>query len=148
MATWAEFAQSSPRIAGRGEKLFGHGVAFIATVAHDRSARVHPFTPLIEGGRLLALIAKHTAKYGNLLRDERCAIHAVLGESDEEFMLIARAVVSDDWSTRLQAAAAARRINMTSANDVAFEIHIDRAHWAIWRGLGTPDIHRESERWP
>jgi hypothetical protein len=148
MATWAEFAQASPRLAEHGERLFGVGVAYIGTIARDSSPRVHPFTPLIEGGRLLALIARHTVKYGNLLRDPRCSVHAMLGDSDEEFMFIGRAVSSDDPATRMQAAVAARRINMTSTNDVAFEFFPEHVHWAIWKGLGTPGIHRESERWP
>ena len=71
----------------------------------------------------------------------------MLGESDEEFMIVGRAVTSDDWATRMQAAVAARRINMTSKNDVAFEFMIERAHWAIWEGLGTPDIHRVAKKW-
>ena len=123
------------------------GVAYIATTAKDGSARVHPFTPLIGGGRLLAFIGKHTVKYGNLRRDSRCAIHAVLGKDDEEFMIIGRAVVSNDWATRMQAAIEARKINMTSKNDVTFEFMIERVHWAIWEGLGTPDIRRRAERW-
>ncbi len=148
MVTWSEFAHASPRLAEHGERLLGVGVAYIATVARDGSPRIHPFTPLLEGGRLLGLIAKHTVKYGNLLRDPRCSIHAVLGDSDEEFMIIGRALPSDDPATRMQAAIAARRINMTSTNDVAFEFFLERVHWAIWRGLGTPNIHRESDRWP
>ena len=108
---------------------------------------MHPFTPLIGDGRLLAFVGKHTAKYRNLLREPRCAIHAMLGKDDEEFMLIGRAVVSDDWATRMQAAIEARKINMTSKNDVAFEFMIERVHWAIWEGLGTPDIRRRAERW-
>jgi hypothetical protein len=147
MATWGEFASAAPRLAERGAKLLGVGVAFMATTARDGSPRVHPFTPLISDGRLLTFIGKHTVKYGNLLRDPRCAVHAVLGNSDEEFLLLGRAAISDDWGTRVQAAVAARAINMTSKNDVAFELMIERAHWAVWRGLGTPDIHREAERW-
>jgi len=147
VGTWGEFAAASPALGERGAGLLGVGVAYIATTAKDGSARLHPFTPLIGGGRLLALIAKHTVKYENLLRDPRCAIHAVLGADDEEFMLLCRAVVSDDWATRMQAAIAAKKINMTSKNDVAFEFSIERAHWAIWEGLGTTDIRRRSERW-
>ena len=122
-------------------------MAYIATTARDGSARVHPFTPLIGGGRLLACIGKHTVKYGNLVREPRCAIHAMLGKDDEEFMIIGRAVVSDDWATRMQAAIEARKINMTGKNDVAFEFMIERVHWAVWEGLGTPDIRRRAERW-
>jgi hypothetical protein len=108
---------------------------------------VHPFTPLIGGGRLLTLIGRHTVKYHNLLRDPRHCVHAFLGESDEEFLLIGRAVVSDDWATRIQAAIEARKINMTSQNDVAFELSVERVHWAVWEGLGTPDIRRRARRW-
>lgn len=148
MANWAQFAEDSPALAERGASLLGVGVAYIATTAKDGSPRVHPFTPLIGGGgRLLAFIGKHTVKYGNLLRDPRCAIHAMLGKDDEEFMLMARAVVSDDWATSMQAAIEARKINMTSRNHVPFEFMIERVHWAIWEGLGTPDIRRRAERW-
>lgn len=134
-------------LAERGSCLLGVGVAYIATTTKDGSARVHPFTPLIGGGRLLAFVGKHTVKYGNLLREPRCAIHAMLGEDDEEFMIIGCAVVSDDWATSMLAAIEARKINMTSRNHVPFEFMIERVHWAVWDGLGTPDIRRRAERW-
>jgi len=147
VATWAQFAAAAPGLAEHGERLVGVGVAFIATTARDGSPRVHPFTPLIGGGRLLAFIGKHTVKYGNLLRDPRYAIHAMIGKDDEEFMIIGRAVISDDWATRMQAAVEARKISMTSSNDVAFEFMIERVHWAVWEGLGTANIRRRAERW-
>jgi len=96
---------------------------------------------------LLAFMGKHTVKYGNLLRDPRYSIHDVLGDSDEEFMIIGRAVVSDDWATGIQAAVEARKINMTSRNHVAFEFMVERVHWAVWEGLGTPDIRRVARSW-
>jgi hypothetical protein len=135
-------------MAGRGERLLSVGLAYIGTTAKDGSPRVHPFTPLIGGGRLLAFIARHTVKYGNLLRDPRCAIHAVLGENDEEFMIICRAVVSDDWATAMQGAIEAQKISMTSQDHVPFEFMVERVHWAVWEGLGTPNISRRAERWP
>ena len=46
-------------------------------------------------------------KYRNLLRDPRYALHAVLGESDEEFLVSGRAAVADDWASRILAAAEA-----------------------------------------
>ena len=104
-------------------------------------------TPLIAGGRLLAFVAVHTVKYRCLLRDPRYALHAVLGESDEEFLVTGRAGVADDWASRILAAEAAQRIGMTSRDDVLFEFHIERAHWAVWDGLGTPDISRRAKSW-
>ena len=148
MTSWGEFAAAAPELAERGAELLGVGVAFIATTVRDGSPRVHPLTPLIGGGRLLALIDKHTVKYRNLSRDPRYAIHAVLGQNDEEFMIIGRAALSDDWATRMQAAIEARKISMTSRNDVAFEFMVERAHWAVWEGLGTPEIRRVAKRWP
>jgi len=147
MVTWGEFARAAPSLAERGSRRLAVGVAYIATTAKDGSPRVHPFTPLIGGGRLLAFIGKHTVKYGNLLRDPRYGIHAVLGKDDEEFMIIGRGIVCDDWSTSIQAAVEARKINMTSRDHVPFEFMIERVHWAVWEGLGTPDIRRRSERW-
>jgi len=147
MATWGEFAAAAPEIAERGARRLAIGYAFIATTARDGSPRVHPMTPLIGGGRLLAFVATHTVKYRTLLRDPRYALHAVLGDSDEEFFVTGRAVVSDDWASRMQGAAAAREIGMTSRDDVLFEFHIERAHWAVWDGLGTPDIRRRAESW-
>jgi hypothetical protein len=147
LATWGEFADAAPSLAERAARLLSVGVAYIATTAKDGSPRVHPFTPLIGGGRLLSFIAIHTVKYGSLLRDPRYAIHAMLGKDDEEFMIIGRAVVSDDWATSMLAAVEARKINMTSKDHVPFEFMIDRVHWAVWEGLGTPDISRRAERW-
>ena len=147
MATWAEFASAAPEMAERGAKRFGIGVAYVATTSGDGAPRVHPMTPLVAGGRLLAFVAVHTVKYRNLLRDSRYALHAVLGESDEEFLVTGRAVVADDWASRILAAEAAQRIGMTSHDDVLFEFHIERAHWAVWDGLGTPDISRGAKSW-
>ena len=147
MATWAEFAAAAPETAERGARRLGIGYAFIATTGRDGAPRVHPVTPLIAGGRLFVFVAVDSVKYSNLLRDPRYALHAVLGESDEEFLITGRAAVSDDWASRMLAAAAARAIGMTSRDDVLFEFHIERAHWAVWDGLGTPDISRRAKRW-
>ena len=147
MATWGEFARAAPEIAERGAHRLAVGVAYIATTARDGAPRVHPVTPLIGAGRLLVFVATHTVKYPNLRRDARYALHALPGKDDEEFLVTGRAVVADDWASRILAAAEARRIGMTSKDDVLFELHIERAHWAVWDGLGTPDIRRTAERW-
>jgi len=146
--SWGEFAAAAPAIAERGERLLAHGIAYMATTNRDGAPRVHPFTPLISGGRLLAFIGVHTVKYANLRRVGRYAVHAALGDDDEEFLIIGRAVESNDWASQILAAAAAREIGMTSKEHVLFELRIERAHWAVWEGLGTPDIRRRAERWP
>ncbi len=147
MATWGEFAEAAPEMAEKGRRRLAIGVAYIATVTRDGAPRVHPVTPLIGGGRLLAFVGLSTVKYVNLGRDGRYALHAALGKDDEEFLIIGRAVVADDWASRILAAVEAKRIGMTSKDDVLFEFMVERAHWAIWEGLGTPDIRRIAKRW-
>lgn len=147
MATWGEFAAAAPDLAARGAERLGTGIAYIATLARDGSPRVHPVTPLIAEGRLLIFAGKKTVKRYALLRDPRYALHAVYGKDDEEFLVAGRAVESDAWASRMLAAAAARRIGMTSQDDVLYELHIEFAHWAVWEGLGTPDINRRAKRW-
>ena len=148
MVSWSEFAAAAPEMAQRGAERFGVGVAYLATTAKDGAPRVHPVTPLIADWRLCAFIAVATPKYHNLRRDGRCALHAVLGQDDEEFVVTGRAVVANDWASRLLAAVEARKIGMTSKDDVLHEFHIERAHWAIWQGLGTPEIRVVRKHWP
>ena len=148
MATWEQFARAAPELAELGARRFAVGVAYLATSGGDGRPYIHPVTPLIAGGRLFVFVALRTPKERNLLRDGRYAMHAVLGNDDEEFLIMGRAVPADDWATRLLAAAEAAKIGMTSKDDVLFEFHIERAHWAVWEGLGTPNIRRISRRWP
>ena len=147
MLNWAQFEEAAGEIAGRGRALFSIGYAFIATTASDGAPRVHPVTPLINGGRLFVFVAKHTAKYPNLIRDGRYAMHALLGESDEEFLIYGRAMPADDAEADRLAWEAARAIGMTSKNHRLMEFLIDRAHWAVWEGLGTNDIRRVAKAW-
>lgn len=123
-------------------------MAYIATTGQDGRPFVHPVTPLIAGGRLFVFVALGTPKERNLRRDGRYAMHAILGKDDEEFAINGRAVVSDDPASRALAHEAAQAIGMTTKNDVLMEFMVERAHWAIWEGLGTPDIRRNARRWP
>jgi hypothetical protein len=148
MAAWAEFVAAAPELSERGAERFGHGVAWLATASADGRPYVHPVTPLIAGGRLFVFVALGTPKERNLRRDGRYAMHAVLGQDDEEFLIAGRAVVADDTASRALAKAAADAIGMTSKDDVLMEFLIERAHWAVWEGLGTPAIRRVAKRWP
>ncbi len=147
MANWREFAGSAPEIAKKGASRFGVGLAMIATTGKDGRPYVHPVVPLIAEGRLFVFVRLDTPKERNLRRDGRYAMHAMPGKDDEEFLIFGRAVVSDDAESRVLAHKAAEAIGMTTKNDVLMEFMIERAHWAIWEGLGTSDIRRVSEHW-
>jgi hypothetical protein len=62
-------------------------------------------------------------------------------------LIVGRAVLSDDWATQMRGAVEARKINMTSRNHAAFEFMLERVHWAVWEGLGTPEIRRVAKAW-
>jgi hypothetical protein len=148
MATWAEFEQATPEIAAVGLRLFRqHGLAYLATAGEDGRPYVHPVVPLIAEGRLFVFVALGTPKERNLRRDGRYAMHAVVGKEDEEFLIWGRAAISDNEASPALARRAADEIGMTSKDDVLMEFHIERAHWATWKGLGTPDIRRTAKRW-
>ncbi len=147
MLTWRQFEEAAPDLAERGSKLLGVGHAFIATTARDGSPRVHPLTPLLAGGRLLSFVAKHTVKYRTLERDARYAMHAPLGDRDEEFLIRGRVVAADDPESEALAWEAARAIGMTSSNHVVREFLVEQAHWAYWEGLGTGKPRRVAKSW-
>jgi len=147
MASWAEFAAASPEIADRGARRFAVGVAYIATVSSNCRPQLHPVTPLIAEGRLFVFVALNTPKERSLRRDGFYAMHAVLGKDDEEFLISGRAAVADDAPSRSLAHKAAEAIGMTTKDDVLMEFMVEHAHWAVWEGLGTPNIRKRSERW-
>ncbi len=147
MASWAEFAAAAPEIAERGAKRFSVGVAYIATTGADGRPQLHPVTPLIADGRLLVFVALGTPKERSLRRDGRYAMHAILGKDDEEFRISGRAIITDDPDSRALAYKAAEAIGMTTKDDVLMEFMIARAHWAVWDGLGTPNISKRSQSW-
>ncbi len=120
----------------------------MGTTSRTGGPRVHPVTPLINGARLFVFVGKHTVKFQNLRRDNRYAMHAILGENDEEFLILGEAVPADDPESEALAWEAARAIGTTSKDYLLMEFMIERAHWAVWEGLGTPDIKCMSKSWP
>ena len=146
MATWSQFAEADPDLEARGRKrLAGH--AYIATTGADGRPFVHPIVPLIGNGRLFVFVQLRSPKERNLRRDGRYAMHAPLGENDEEFIISGHAVVADDAASRKIAFRAAEEIGMTTKDDVLMEFLIERVHWAVWEGLGTTDVRRVTRSW-
>src|SRR5215471_4874770 len=76
-------------------------VAFLATIRPDGSPRLHPFCPILAGGRLFAAIPRRSPKGWDLRRDPRCVIHAMPGPEDDELCIqaLARDVSMDAAAT-------------------------------------------------
>ena len=94
VATWHEFESGAPQMAAVAAMLWpgitalGRGqpappgtpcfpVAFLATARPDGSPRLHPFCPVLAGGRLLAAIPRSSPKGNDLRRCPWAPKHAV-----------------------------------------------------------------------
>jgi hypothetical protein len=108
VATWHEFESGAPEMAAVAAMLWPgitaldrgrpvppgtpcFPIAFLATTRPDGSPRLHPFCPVLAGGRLLAAIPRSSPKGNDLGREPRCAIHALPGPEDDELSIRARA---------------------------------------------------------
>src|SRR5207247_1056203 len=115
---WAQFEAQAPELAEvaarlwpgvaalhRGAAVPGDvpcfAVSYIATVRRDGGPRLHPFCPILAGGRLFAAIPRSSPKGQDLRRDSRCVIHALPGPEDDELCIRARAREVSDDATRI-----------------------------------------------
>jgi len=138
MLSWHDFAAEAPEHAAHGEKLLGtnkpgsdyaSGLGYLATVRKDGGPRIHPISPALIDGRLYAFILRSSPKRGDLLRDDRFALHSFpypLSEdyTDEEFYITGRASLVNDEGIRQAVANAC--LDDVEQGDV-FELLLERA---------------------
>jgi hypothetical protein len=171
MASWAEFERSAPDMAAVAERLWpgitrlgrlvaqaGTGgtvfaIAYLATTRPDASPRLHPFCPIIAGGRLFAAIPARSPKGDDLRRDGRCVIHALPGPDDDELCIRARArEVTDGGATRTIVVDVVSRSGVggmieSTTNDPLFEFDIEQVETARWLDVGQPGTRAARRRW-
>jgi hypothetical protein len=169
MATWAEFVREAPEIAAaaaerwpgivaleRGDPPPGgqpaFAVAYLATVRRDGGPRVHPFCPVLAGGRLFAAIPRRSPKGWDLRRDPRCAIHALPGPSDAELCMRARASEVVDAAARTMVVAVVGPSGVggmleTVANDPLFELDLEQVDVGSWVDVGRPGTYAVRAQW-
>ena len=73
--SWQAFADDEPGLANFVRERVHGKVAYLATIRKDGSPRVHPVTPVIDGQRMLVVMAPTSPKGRDLRRDPRFAIH-------------------------------------------------------------------------
>jgi hypothetical protein len=167
MATWEEFEARAPELADaararwpgivalvRGEPLVQpvFEVAYLATIRPDGRPRLHPFCPVLAGGRLFAAIPPRSPKGHDLRRDPRCAIHALPGPDDDELMVLARAHEVVDDATRAMVRSVVERSDVggmiaTVTDHPLFEFDIEQVDVARWVGVGQRGTYAERLRW-
>src|SRR5688500_1071445 len=86
MATWEVFAAAEPQLAASADRVLlltpaadaphEAGLAYLATIRADGGPRIHPISPVLDGGRLYAFVLRHSPKARDLARDGRYALHS------------------------------------------------------------------------
>lgn len=169
MATWERFTVEAPELAEaaaghwpglvaleRGERPSGEGhvfsLAYLATVRGDGGPRVHPFCPILAGGRLFAAIPRSSPKGHDLRRDGRCVVHALPGPDDDELCIRARAREVDDQEVRALVAEVVGRSGVggmaeSAGHDPIFELDLEQVDVARWVHVGQPGTYAERRRW-
>jgi Pyridoxamine 5'-phosphate oxidase len=170
VATWQEFETGAPQMAAVAAMLWPgitaldrgqpapadtpcFPVAFLATMRPDGSPRLHPFCPVLAGGRLLAAIPRSSPKGNDLRREPRCAIHALPGPEDDELSIRARArEAGNDPGLRAAALAVVTRSSVggmiqTVSDDPIFEFDILRVDTARWLDIGQPGTRPVRQTW-
>jgi hypothetical protein len=128
-------------------------VAYLATTRRDGSPRLHPFCPILAGGRLCAAIQRRSPKGDDLRRDARCVIHALPGPDDDELCIRARAEeVTDDDELRgavhaIAVASGVGGMEQTTARDPLFAFDLVQVDVGHWVDVGQPGTHAVRHRW-
>lgn len=165
----SEFVAAGPEVAAVAEDLWGSVlhlasgappsdagptfvIAYLATVRPDGGPRLHPFCPIIAGGRLLAAVPPSSPKGRDLRRDGRCVIHALPGADDAELCIRARAgEVDEDETRRLVIDTVARSdvggMMATTRHHPLFEFDLERVDTARWLDVGQAGTSAVRHRW-
>ena len=150
MVSWKQFSEAAPDLARLGQaQLFQYGVglAFIATVSKDGSPRLHPVCPVISQEKLYVFILPESPKLGDLERKGGYAMQAFpqAKPDSDEFYLTGKAKRINDLDVFSRVIADAK--HPASANEILFELEIDRVMHTRWEGFRTPEYHSVHEKW-
>jgi hypothetical protein len=155
VASWAAFEAAAPELAGVAHELWPAGafhIAYLATIRPDGGPRLHPFCPILAGGRLLAAIPPRSPKGDDLRRDPRCVVHAMPGPDDAELCIRARAREVDDDAVRAETLAVVTASGVggmiaTTRDHPLFELDVCRVDVARWVCVGQEGTYAERRRW-
>jgi Pyridoxamine 5'-phosphate oxidase len=170
MSRWEEFVAEAPELAAVAERLWPgitalgrrgprppggawFSIAYLATVRPNGSPRLHPFCPILAGGRLFAAIPRSSPKGDDLRRDPRCVIHAQPGPEDDELCIKAMArEVGNDPGVRKLVVDAVRTSEVggmiaSTTNDPLFEFDLVQVDVAKWLDIGQAGTHATRHRW-
>ena len=150
MLSWNQFVKEAADFADAARRRLvgsdGVAIGFLATVSARREPRIAPVCPIFCGDHLYVSAGGHTPKVEELRNQRAYALHAFLGENDEEIQLGGTATEVLDLAER---AAVHRAIPFKAFNtaDPIFRLTIDRALWVYWERVGEPSTKPIRRRW-
>jgi hypothetical protein len=170
VGAWADVEHEAPEVTQFAERLWpgvvalGRGtvvpadtpcfaIAYLATVRSDGAPRLHPFCPILAGGRLFAAIPRSSPKGEDLRRDPRCVIHAMPGPEDDELCLraVATEVTADPKTTSLVTQVVSHSgvggMIESVSHDAIFEFDLQQVDVAWWVDIGQPGTHAIRKQW-
>jgi hypothetical protein len=170
VASWVQFEREAPELADVAARLWPgmaalhrgrplpdgvpwFAISYLATVRRDGGPRLHPFCPILAGGRMFAAIPRSSPKGWDLRRDGRCVIHALPGPDDDELCIRATAhEVTGNASARSSIRAAVMRTGVggmveSVSHDPLFEFDLQQVDVARWVDIGRPGTHALRRRW-
>jgi Pyridoxamine 5'-phosphate oxidase len=170
VSSWADFEAEAPEVASFASRLWPgalalnrgdpappgspwFAVAYLATVRRDGGPRLHPFCPIVAGGRLFAAIPRSSPKGHDLRRDPRCVIHAMPGPDDDELCIRATATeVSADIDTAALVRNVVARSGVggmieSTSQDPLFGFDLQQVDVATWVNIGQPGTHALRRQW-
>jgi ribosomal protein S18 acetylase RimI-like enzyme len=103
--------------------------------------------PIFRGEHLYLSVGAHTPKARDLRERSGWALHAFLGESDEELQLSGQAAEVHDAGERA-AVHDAIPFAAFQRDDPIFRLDLERALWVHWERAGQPDTVAVRRRWP
>ena len=151
MKSWSAFAEAAPELATAGKRLLvgadGNAIAFLASASEAGVPHLGPVCPIFGGSDLYLCAGGRTPKVRDLRENGRYALHAFLGENDEEFQLrgTASAVTSPDERAAVHAAIPFASFDR---EDPIFRLWIESVLWTHWERVGQPDTRAVRRRWP
>lgn len=149
-SSWADFERVEPELAAAGRRRLvgddGVAIAFLATAGAAGAPHLSPVCPVFCGDHLYVSAGARTPKVRDLRTGGRFALHAFLGDNDEEFQVAGTAVEVHEAGER-RAVHDAIPFAAFRRDDPIFRLDVERCLWVHWGRVGQPDTKAVRRRW-
>ena len=147
MGSWGDFEAKAPALAAFGAGRLTAATAYLATLRHDGTPRVHPVSPIVGGGRLFVFMEPTSPKARDLRDRQWYALHNGVPDTmgtGGEFCVAGGAAQRDDAGLRAVASDAAPY--RPEDRYLLFELLVDEARCNGYGDVALPEPGRWTAR--